>query len=228
VKKVEWSITGVISLMTSVLIFVGLFGLFTNHNPDSFYFHYVKEDGLVEWMTLVFLLACAVIYFKRFFKLKLSKPKIFLIFLLLQGFLLLFAAGEEVSWGQRMFNYDMSDFFLQNNFQHETNIHNLVVFGIYLNTSIFGSILDVIFVIYLIFLPILYQKYTALKLFFAKTAIAVPKLKYIILFWILNLPVQLSYLFLPNVERRSEMVEMLGVMIIFLVLLDAKNKEIYE
>ncbi|MCZ7674723.1 MAG: hypothetical protein M5U35_00845 [Roseovarius sp.] len=38
-----------------------------------------------------------------------------------------FGAGEEMSWGQRIFGWESGEYFQQHNFQGETNLHNLVV-----------------------------------------------------------------------------------------------------
>jgi tetratricopeptide (TPR) repeat protein len=38
----------------------------------------------------------------------------------------LYVLLEEISWGQQLFNWQSPDFFLRNNLQHETNIHNLL------------------------------------------------------------------------------------------------------
>jgi len=46
---------------------------------------------------------------------------------LLLGFIFLFGAGEEVSWGQRELHFKTPDF-LESNRQKEANIHNLPVF----------------------------------------------------------------------------------------------------
>jgi len=40
----------------------------------------------------------------------------------------LFAAGEEISWGQRLFNFEVPDIVLAQNLQNEFNIHNLKIF----------------------------------------------------------------------------------------------------
>lgn len=40
--------------------------------------------------------------------------------------LALFAAGEEVSWGQRAFAFEAPSFFATHNVQAETNLHNLI------------------------------------------------------------------------------------------------------
>jgi hypothetical protein len=41
---------------------------------------------------------------------------------------ILFVAFEEISWGQFAFGYTVPDFFILNNIQQETNIHNLGFF----------------------------------------------------------------------------------------------------
>lgn len=46
--------------------------------------------------------------------------------LLVLGFLGLIGAGEEVSWGHHWFNYEPSAFFIENNLQQETNLHNFM------------------------------------------------------------------------------------------------------
>lgn len=69
-----------------------------------------------------------------------------------------FAAGEEISWGQRIFNIASSDYFLEKNLQQEINLHNLVVGGIKLNKLIFSQILTAVLAFYILFLRILAQK----------------------------------------------------------------------
>ena len=56
-----------------------------------------------------------------------------------------YIAGEELSWGQRILNFETGEFFATNNFQSEVNIHNihgtgaLIRFG-YIAIGIIGSI----------------------------------------------------------------------------------------
>lgn len=86
-----------------------------------------KEDSFFEWLTALF-------YFVSFILLMLTFKKNRNIFLLLLGIILLFGAGEEISWGQRIFGFSTPQEINQYNVQHEFNIHNLVVFdGKYMN-----------------------------------------------------------------------------------------------
>ena len=49
--------------------------------------------------------------------------KIWLGFFALGGFVL---AGEEINWGQHFFQWETPDYFLEHNFQLETNLHNIL------------------------------------------------------------------------------------------------------
>ena len=46
---------------------------------------------------------------------------------MLLGLFFMFGAGEEISWGQRLFEIESSGFFDENNAQGEMNLHNLFV-----------------------------------------------------------------------------------------------------
>ena len=49
-------------------------------------------------------------------------------------------AMEEISWGQRIFQWETTEFFLENNIQGETNLHNLNT-QLFQNTLYFGGFL---------------------------------------------------------------------------------------
>ncbi len=90
-------------------------------NPDAYYL-LLQEDGLVEWATVwAFVLAAAALARGAAREPELRQrwmPTALAIFCL-------FAAGEEISWGQRLFGYRPAEFFLARNFQQEVNLHNL-------------------------------------------------------------------------------------------------------
>jgi hypothetical protein len=84
-----------------------------------------KESGVVEYLQVFFLLL--TIFFISFFIknrfLKLKKLEQLLIFFYFLGVIYYFF--EEISWGQHIFGWQSSDFFLEINSQNETNIHNV-------------------------------------------------------------------------------------------------------
>lgn len=87
------------------------------------------EDGIVEWMQFVcFTVTSGLLGFAAIEHWK-RTPRISLPFLALAGLcgLVALAALEEISWFQRVLNIQSPEFFLENNRQAETNLHNMAL-----------------------------------------------------------------------------------------------------
>lgn len=109
----------------------------------------ISEDGPVEYatfiiyfVTIIFSLLSAKIFFKRG-----KKRYGFLYFAMALVFI--FIAMEEISWGQRIINLDLPEFFLEST-QGEMNIHDLPVVAIFedpmiIIAGLIGGLLWVIF-----------------------------------------------------------------------------------
>lgn len=89
----------------------------------------VAEDGVVEWAGALGLLVGAVCFALAFLQERRAEVRRYnvlglcvLLFLALLSFV---AAGEEISWGQRILGIDTPDAISQRNVQGETNFHNL-------------------------------------------------------------------------------------------------------
>src|SRR5215217_948627 len=83
------------------------------------------EDHLVENLEFcLYFLAFFVALFVavRFFRAR--RSLLGLLYLIL-AFGLFFIAMEEISWGQRIFNIPVPEFFQENNYQEEITLHNL-------------------------------------------------------------------------------------------------------
>ncbi|EQC51853.1 hypothetical protein, partial [Bacteriovorax sp. DB6_IX] len=141
---------------------------------------YTREDGFVEWLTVFGLLAGASTCFYRAKVLAKFRSPWFVLGLVGMGCLFIFGAGEEISWGQRIFNWHIPEFFAKNNSQGETNLHNLVVGGTKINKLIFGLFLTICVVIYFLILPVLYRKVEKIKELVDKFAVPIPKNTHII------------------------------------------------
>ena len=72
--------------------------------------------------------------------------------------LVLFGAGEEISWGQRLVGWESPEWFLDHNKQNETNLHNLLVFGVNINKMVFAKLLGIGMLLYLVALPLAYRR----------------------------------------------------------------------
>ncbi|NLO01149.1 MAG: hypothetical protein GX126_02370 [Bacteroidales bacterium] len=81
-----------------------------------------EEDQIFEWLTFLFFLVSSFVFLFLFTK---TKNAFFLILF----FALFFAAGEEISWGQRLFSIDTPQKILEKNVQNEITIHNLDLFS---------------------------------------------------------------------------------------------------
>ncbi len=68
--------------------------------------------------------------------------------------ILFVASMEEISWGQQIFNFPSSKYFLEYNLQEETNLHNLI------SGNLFSSIIYSIVYITLIFIPLAVKLYS--------------------------------------------------------------------
>lgn len=111
------------ALVTVEAIAVALALLATFHAPT--WLTIAQEDGPVEWATFVaFVMAAAwfvLVVRKR------GTGWLFTIACLLLAAFCLVVAGEEISWGQRLFGFKPPDVFLERNFQQELNLHNVLM-----------------------------------------------------------------------------------------------------
>jgi len=85
-----------------------------------------KEDGFFECLDFIFCLISALIFLAIFFNIKITQKRNNYFYLIL-GFLFLFGAAEEISWGQRIFGWPTPEFLKHNNIQGEITFHNLAI-----------------------------------------------------------------------------------------------------
>lgn len=125
---------------TAVNIFLaGLLLIFVPETLGRF----LKEDSVVENLGAVFLLLTGIVlaYAARQHQkgaLEIDKSTwLKIIILALTGLAFIWAAGEEVSWGQRIFGFNTPESLVKVNTQKEANLHNL-------NTRFFNNGLETI------------------------------------------------------------------------------------
>lgn len=82
-----------------------------------------KEDGIIEYLSVLFLLACCC--FAAILAFKFSDNRARRITHTLLALLFFVMAGEEISWGQRLFNIETPEVLENINIQGELNFHNL-------------------------------------------------------------------------------------------------------
>lgn len=208
----------------SILLAIVLFGLYLGLMDDIYFdTDYAQEDGPVEWGTAIMLFGIFVLSLYHLITLWYAKKIEWKLGTFLFVVLFLFAAGEEISWGQRIFGVESGEFFIENNAQGETNLHNLVVGDKKINKIIFSQLLFLIMFIYLIITPILFRKYNWFKNLANKFAVPIVKWHHTIAF----LTATVLVAFNPA-SRKWEVYELAFGAIFFLIFLGPLNKEIFE
>jgi hypothetical protein len=146
--------------------------------PEYFQLGFAAEDRLVENGTALFLLAASVVLALN--AARLGARGVLRAAVLTGGYALLFflAAGEEISWGQRIFGWQAGDFFAANNYQGETNLHNLMVGEVRLARVVFGNALTVALLLYLVALPLTYPRIAWIGRVADALAVPVPGLRH--------------------------------------------------
>ena len=208
------------------LFLILIFGLgiyYSNTNLQYFDEVFAREDGFIEYGTALLLFCSSLLLFFRLIKLFKFKKNLWKIGIFLIAMVFLFGAGEEISWGQRIFNVESSQYFLENNAQGETNLHNMVIEGKKINKIIFSQLLTLILVIYLIITPFLFRKIEAIRNLANLFAVPIAKWHHTITFLVITLLVTL----MPS-ERKWELYELAFGLIFLLIFLGPLNKNIYR
>jgi hypothetical protein len=113
-----------------VLLSFSVFFLFNEQTVAAL----CDEDSFFESLGAVGIFAGSILLFVQFWKDRLGND-LFLLkttrnyFLLLIALVFFVGAGEEISWGQRIFGVETPQLFQKENAQHEINLHNLRVLG---------------------------------------------------------------------------------------------------
>lgn len=160
------SIPLVVFVILIVTIAMHLFGLALVFADRALLSWWIEEDGIVESLTFVVLVAasvCAFVVRARF------KPRperrAARWFWLVLGLLLLWGGLEEISYGQRVFGIETPAFLVADptpeadsfyNSQGELNLHNLVIGGHDMNELIYGKLVTLVMFLYWVVVPVVY------------------------------------------------------------------------
>jgi hypothetical protein len=190
---------------------------------NEFAYHWIaREDGLLEMGTFFALLAGAALCLYRAWTLRSERSRHFVAMLVATAVVLIFGAGEEISWGQRIFGIETPEFFQAHNRQNETNLHNLVVAGVGVNKLIFGKLLAIGLVCYLIPLGLLYRRSDRFATLVDRFAIPIPRLYHTVAILAIVAVVETS-----PAGKRGEINEFAISTIAFLILLNPSNRSIF-
>ncbi len=206
-------------------VVIGVTGLALSHlSPEFFVERLVVEDGFVEWLTVVALVSSAVLMLARAWRLRAVRSAIFLLVTVMAAAVFLFGAGEEISWGQRIFSVETPEWFEARNKQKEMNLHNLVIGGHSVNKVVFSKLLGVVLLVYLIALPLLYKKSPAWAARFDRMGVPMPRTWHTMVWIVVLLLTEVAV----GTSKRGELREFLLTTILFVQLLRPLNVWIYD
>lgn len=160
------------------LLVATVLGAVSYYFTDSFYQSLVAEDGIFENVTALILLFIGLLFLLRYFRFRKEKTGWWGVVNILIFLAAVFGMGEEISWGQRMFSFEPGEFFIQNNIQHEMNLHNLEVGGVNINRLIFSKGFVIVFGFYFLLSQLLYRKWKGFKNFIDRSGLQVPRVQH--------------------------------------------------
>ncbi|EMR01989.1 hypothetical protein [Cesiribacter andamanensis] len=151
------TLANLLFLLSTALV-IGMYVLFLLKSP--LYYRLSTEDGVVENLTAIMLLATSLLCALRAY----SAPTRLVTFLYAGASLLFFfGAGEEISWGQRILGFSTPESMQSVNFQQETTIHNLTLWGFDWNRVIFGTGLYAAVISFYLLGPLLYSRHAGFR-----------------------------------------------------------------
>jgi len=115
-SALQWALFSLVVLTATTALF------FIDVNA---YEVFAKEDGVAENLSFVFYAASGLIILMAAYKNSYQQVRGILPVLL--GLFFIVVAGEEISWGQRLFGFDTPESMAEGNTQGEFNFHNLSV-----------------------------------------------------------------------------------------------------
>lgn len=101
-----------------------------------------REDGVIEYATALFYLVASVVSAVLAYRSRHWKARAWMLGIL--AVLFFGVSGEEISWGQRIFDIETPEFFETYNIQNETNLHNMAGYtvdhALYLGVLLYGGV----------------------------------------------------------------------------------------
>ncbi len=160
------NINKIIFKLVPVLYLISLWTIFTTAHIKGYEFllkQMSHENSFFETVGTISLFIMFLYGIYALYKYEFSKyHRLIIIIFTILAFL---AGMEEISWGQQIFHFPSSSYFLEHNIQDETNLHNLM------DANLFSSIIYSSIYTLLVFIPLLFklssqlQKFKFLKYF---------------------------------------------------------------
>jgi hypothetical protein len=218
------------NILITGLILIALFYLPVLFLSETALLSITSEDNIYESATSLFFFFASIGFMYLFIKVKNRN-----VFFLLFSLAFLFAAGEEISWGQRILNFETPEAIERVNAQKEFSLHNLDVIqhernedGYKVSLSLksllnFNRLFILFWLLYCVLVPITYRFFGMFRSFFTRIRLPIPSLWLGILFLINELLCKGLEFYLVNYKHYNqeipEIKEALWAVIIFLMVI---------
>ena len=179
------------TVLTAVLLNLAVFAyaLLAAHTDPGALDRLLVEDGLLEWLQfLAFGLlsgVLALVAIERGARPGGAGRDVLVIGGL--SVVVALAALEEVSWFQRVLDFDSPAFFRSHNRQGETNLHNMAVAGSSVNKLILVRLIILVAIVHNLVLPILARHSARLRRWVGDWGLYIPPLSAAVPFLVLTL-----------------------------------------
>ena len=197
----------VIATAIAVNLFVLLLATALQGNATHIW-QLVGEDGIIEWLQfLCFTVISAMLVFvglQRRGRADTSNFELLVLFGL--AGLVALAALEEISWFQRILRVTSPEYFVANNRQAETNIHNLALGSASLHKTVLLKLIFIAGITHNLVLPLLARSRPGIKRWVESIGLYLPPLKASIAYLVL---VALSHVLIDH-NRKGELGETFG------------------
>jgi hypothetical protein len=217
-----------VAALIMVAAFLAFAVVLSQVNPEAFADEFTVEDGFIEWMTSITLFGtfCYSVYrLATAWRLFGHGGRFVLI---LVAVVCLFGAGEEISWGQRVFDIETPQSLLARNAQKEMNLHNLTFEWngkeVKINRLVFGRGLAAALLLYLFVLAPLHRRNPRVRRLVDGWAIPMPTVYQVLAYLVVVAVVEL----LIDSSKRGEMTEFAGAIVFMLNVVFPANRHIYD
>jgi hypothetical protein len=117
IKEIKYLRLSIIAIILVIILSYSVYIFFDIETVSNL----GKEDHFFEWLTAIFFLLASAIFFFTFLRTK-------NLFFLVLAIVMFIGAGEEVSWGQRIFGFKTPEGLKEVNVQREFTFHNIAIF----------------------------------------------------------------------------------------------------
>ena len=152
-----FSISKIINIVISLLYIIALATVVSTAHLtgyETFLKTMTKENSFFETLSVVIFMLILIYGMTTAIKSHKRVSRVALLCIIGFSFVAFLGGMEEISWGQSFFHFESSEFFLKENLQKETNLHNLIA------PTIFSSVIYFCVYTFFIFIPLLYKLFS--------------------------------------------------------------------